>query len=336
MERRKVKTSVICTVYNEERSILSLLESLVHQSRPPDEVIIVDGGSTDQTVSLIDGFAAHAPMPIILLIEPGANISHGRNLAVSRASGEIIASTDAGVRLHPDWLAHLVQPFHDADTARVVSGFFLPDPHTTFEISMAATVLPLLQEINPETFLPSSRSVAFSRSLHKQIGGYPEWLDYCEDLIFDIRLKALVGRFDFAPQAIVYFRPRPSLRSFFRQYYHYARGDGKADLWRRRHAIRYGTYVLGIPGILLAGALFHPLFWLGGVLAAYFGLFRTPYRRLLILSQGLPAIEKLKAFLWAPVIRITGDIAKMAGYPAGLRWRWLNRRRKELYWRESA
>ena len=91
------------------------------------------------------------------------------------------------------------------------------------------------------------------------MGGYPEWLDYCEDLIFDLRLRNLVGPFVFAPEALVYFRPRPNLRAFFVQYYRYARGDGKADLWRRRHAIRYLTYLVAAPLVAAAGGRSQPL-----------------------------------------------------------------------------
>ena len=46
------------------------------------------------------------------------------------------------------------------------------------------------------------------------------------------------------------FVPRESLRSFWTQYYRYARGDGKADLWRKRHAIRYATYFVAFPALI--------------------------------------------------------------------------------------
>ena len=54
---------------------------------------------------------------------------------------------------------------------------------------MAATVLPLTDEIDPATFLPSSRSVAFPKAVWALAGGYPEWLDYCEDLLFDFGIN---------------------------------------------------------------------------------------------------------------------------------------------------
>ena len=101
---------------------------------------------------------------------------------------------------------------------------------------MGATVLPTVDEVKPESFLPSSRSVAFTKAAWEAAGGYPEWIDYCEDLIFDFRLRDVAGPFAWAPEAVAHFRPRGSLKAFFKQYYRYARGDGKADLWRKKHS----------------------------------------------------------------------------------------------------
>jgi hypothetical protein len=159
------------------------------------------------------------------------------------------------------------------------------------------------------------------------VGGYPEWLDYCEDLVFDFKLREL-GRFAFAPQALAYFRPRKNLVAFFRQYYRYARGDGKADLWRLRHAIRYITYLMALPTLFLLGLRWTPLWWLlyaaGGAI-----MFWTPYKRLWPMIKSYSLVGKVKAILWVPIIRVTGDIAKMIGYPVGVVWRLPNDPNKE-------
>ncbi|MFN8376808.1 MAG: glycosyltransferase [Anaerolineae bacterium] len=251
-------------------------------------------------------------------------MSRGRNLAIQAARGDIIAVTDAGVVLANDWLQHLTQPF-DNPAVQVVSGFFEADVHTPFEVAMGATVLPLVDEVNPSTFLPSSRSVAFRKSAWEKVGGYPEWLDYCEDLIFDLRLKLLTP-LAFAPRAVAHFRPRGSLRAFWKQYFLYARGDGKADLWRKRHAIRYATYCVAAPVIALFGAVFSGWFWwlyLFG--AAYY--FYQPYKRLPVVLRGVPKmslVEHLYIIALIPMIRVVGDVAKMTGYPVGWRWRLQN------------
>jgi glycosyltransferase involved in cell wall biosynthesis len=313
-----MRVSLIVTVLNEGDSIRRLLDSIAAQRRPPDEVIICDGGSSDNTLAVLADYQDRLPLTVV--VHRGANISEGRNAAIQAARHDLIAVTDAGVRLDPDWLKHLVEPFERGASAPLVAGFFLPDAHTAFEVAMGATVLPEVRDVNPAAFLPSSRSVAFRREAWEAVGGYPEWIDVCEDLIFDFRVAACFGPFVFAPQAVAYFRPRPTLRAFLRQYYLYARGDGKANLFPRRHLIRYLTYFAILPLILLAGLLISP-WWL---LALFLGggyMVATPYRRLLSQWGELSAREKLLAALWVPVIRVAGDWAKMAGYPAGRRWR---------------
>ncbi len=312
------QVSVIATVLNEGESIRALMDSFVAQSRQPDELVIVDGGSTDNTLSVIESYQDRLPLRVI--VSAGANISAGRNIAIAAAKGPVIASTDAGVKLSPEWLAALIAPFESENPPQVVSGFFQPDTETLFEIAMGATVLPELSDINPDTFLPSSRSIAFQKSAWKSVGGYPEWLDFCEDLIFDLNLKDYADPFAFAPTAIAHFKPRTSIKSFFKQYYQYARGDGKADLWRKRHAIRYATYFIGVPVLLW---LLFATRWLGigAAIIAAWGMFGIPYRRLSKMWHQLSAMGKIKAALWIPIIRITGDIAKMLGYPIGLKWR---------------
>lgn len=330
-----MKVSVICTVLNEGQSINRLLDSLAAQTHAPDEIIVVDGGSTDETVAYLQQAAEARRLPLRVIVEPGANISRGRNVAISVAAGPVIASTDAGVRLDTGWLAELMAPFTQTESPpAVVSGFFVPDPHSAFELAMGATVLPRLSDIDPATFLPSSRSIAFLKSSWQRVGGYPEWLDFCEDLIFDFRLREIEPSFAFAPAAVAYFRPRSSLRSFFKQYYQYARGDGKADLWRKRHAIRYTTYLVALPLLLVLGAVLSPWWWLGGGLVGGLGLFATAYRRLPTLWSKFSLGQRLQAMCWIPVIRVTGDLAKMFGYPVGWGWRLARlANQPELRWR---
>jgi glycosyltransferase involved in cell wall biosynthesis len=274
-----MEISVVITVLNEAGSLSPLFASLAAQTRPPDEVVLVDGGSTDDTLALLHAEKARAPFPLAVIERPGANIAQGRNAAIAAARGPIIAVTDAGVRLDPTWLERLVAPFEGpaGEKTAVVAGFFRPDPHTVFEAAMGATVLPELRDVAPERFLPSSRSVAFLKRAAEAVGGYPEWLDYCEDLILDLRLRDRYGPFAFVPGALVYFRPRGDLRAFFNQYYRYARGDGKADLWRRRHLMRYLTYLVAVPCIGLLGRHRgrHCCY-----LVSIPGMFLTPWRRL--------------------------------------------------------
>ncbi len=312
-----MKVSLIATVYNEAASIGALLDSILAQERPPQEVVICDGGSDDGTVTVLESYQRRLPLEI--LVEPGANISQGRNRAIAVASGDVIAVTDAGVRLDRRWLAELMRLLEEGHPPpQVVGGFFAADHHSAFELALGATTLPEAHEIVPDAFLPSSRSVAFTKAAWEVVGGYPEWLDYCEDLVFDLALREAGFRFAWSPKALVYFRPRPNLGAFWRQYYRYARGDGKADLWRARHAIRYGAYLSG--SAVLWGGLQRPWLWALLALGTALHLYR-PYRRLWTKLGPLSLGERAKAAAWVPVLRAVGDVAKMVGYPVGVWWR---------------
>ncbi len=313
--------SLVVTVRDEAASIDGLLTSIAAQRRQPDEVVVADGGSTDGTWERLQTWRDR--LPLVALQVAGANISAGRNAAIRAVRGDVVAVTDAGVRLDERWLERLLDRL-DPDVD-VVAGFFRADPRTTFEVAMGATVLPAVQDIRPERFLPSSRSVLFRRSAWEAVGGYPEWLDYCEDLVFDLALKRRGCRFAVALDAVAWFRPRSSLSAYWKQYFAYARGDGKADLWRRRHAIRYATYL----GACVALAQFgrRPLAWL--VLALGAALYtRRPYQRLASCPAAMGPRDAAAALALVPVIRLVGDLAKMSGYPAGVAWRL--RRRKAL------
>jgi len=309
--------SVILTVLNEGEAARALLESLCQQTRWPDEVVIADGGSRDLTVTVVREYQARLPLKI--MAAPGSSIAQGRNAAIRAARGDILAVTDAGVRCRPAWLERLTAPFAESEVM-AVAGFFCSAPQTVLETAMGATVLPEARDVNRAAYLPSSRSVAFRRVAWEAVGGYPEWLDYSEDVIFDLALRRKFGPFVFVPEALVDFRPRGSLRALARQYYQYARGDGKANLFPRQHAVRYLTYLVVAPLLVYAALTVSPWLWLAGV-AAGLAYLRLPLRRLWPRLGGMTRVERVVALVYLPLIRLTGDVAKMIGYPVGVVWR---------------
>jgi glycosyltransferase involved in cell wall biosynthesis len=306
------RTSLVTTVRNEVRSITPFLESILSQSLPPDEIVVVDGGSSDGTLEALRALAADLPS-LMVASEPAVNISAGRNAAIRLASGEIIAVTDAGTQLAEDWLEQLVRPLVLDLEVSVSAGFFSPGGDSVFSRLLAAVIVPHLTEIDPMTFLPSSRSVAFRRRAWEIVGGYPEWLDHCEDLVFDLALKHAGLRFTFTPTARVTWDARRSLPDFFRQYYLYARGDGVAGLWARRHAVRYGAYGSGVTLFLLGRR--HPVAWIA--LAVGSVVHTSKFIRRVWRHRPFHPPLLVAGSVFVPVIVVVGDLAKMVGYPVG-------------------
>ncbi|WP_175060130.1 glycosyltransferase [Thermococcus sp. 2319x1] len=228
----KLPVSLICTVKNEEESIRELLDSMLNQVALPDEIIIVDGGSTDNTVQIIREYIRRGA-PIKLIVKEGANIAEGRNIAIRNSRNDIIASTDAGCVLDKNWIYEITKPLFEDPSVDVVIGWYEPLAATKFEEIAAELTYPKLKWVkkNLHKFLPSSRSVAFRKKCWERVGGYPEHLYTAEDTVFDIEMKEAGCNFVFNPKAFVYWKVRPSLRSLFKAHYLYAKGDAEAGLY---------------------------------------------------------------------------------------------------------
>jgi GT2 family glycosyltransferase len=177
-----------------------------------------------------------------------------------------------------------------------------------------------IEEVDPDRFLPVGRSMAFRREWWERVGGFPEWVGNCEDLMFDLRVREAGGRFGFAPDAICIWYPSRSLRKFFAKYLSYARGDGRAGLWTRRHLLRYAAYATGAATLALAWR--EPIAW--ALLTLGFLAYAWKFhRRLSRIPPGEGAWSAIASRALLPVILVAGDVAKMIGYPVGL----LSRRR---------
>src|ERR687895_767637 len=102
-----MKVSVIVPVRDEEHSIRELLDSLLSQTRPPDEIVITDGGSVDATPQIIEEYIQRGA-PVRLIRAGAALPGRGRNLGAAEAQFEWLGFTDAGIRVNRDWLEKLV------------------------------------------------------------------------------------------------------------------------------------------------------------------------------------------------------------------------------------
>jgi glycosyltransferase involved in cell wall biosynthesis len=306
-----MKVSLVSTVLNAREFIEDFVESVRAQSRPPDEVIVVDGGSTDGTWEFL-----RATEEIRALSAPGSNISQGRNAAVRAATHDVLAVTDADCVLDPSWLARILEPIERG--ADVSAGFYLPLASSLFEIYASSVSIREPDEIRTG-WLPSSRSIALHRRAWQDAGGYPEWLDVGEDMYFNHRLRDAGMRMQLAPDALTYFRIRPSLSSTWTQFARYAQGDAEAGMYVERHVLRFGAYAFAGTALLRMRWLL-PLAAAGG-LAHVRQPIRRAWRRLPDRPEArwgsLAVVPALVAFV---------DAAKMWGYIRGLAERWQARR----------
>lgn len=303
-----MRVCLVATVRNEAATLPEWIDSVSAQTRQPDEVIVVDGGSTDGSWELLEKWAADVPL-VRLILRAGANISEGRNTAIAAATCEAIAVTDAGCTLDEAWLEHLAGTLEAG--ADVAMGFYEPDARSELQRLIGCLNLPDAWEIDPLRFMPSSRSVAFRRTVWEQAGGYPEWLPVGEDMYFDFAVLQAGASRVFVPQAIVRWRLRSTLEATARQYYRYGEGDGIAGMYPGRHALRFATYAAAAGALAALGARrFLPVALLAVVVRM-----RPAYRRALrrLRPEQLPV-----ALVALPALETLLDLSKMAGYLPGL------------------
>lgn len=257
---RNVPVVLIAVAKNEEATAREWFEAVLNQMRLPDEIVIVDTGSTDGTVSLLTKLAAESPIPMRVIEAPGKNIAQGRNLAIQSSQMDLIAVTDFGTKPRANWLELLVLPFEiDVDTE--VSGGWYDAVGRKGEPYRWRKWISLMGK-SPQDILSPSVSIAFTRAAWTKVGGYPEWLTLTgEDTYLDMELRRVCLKWAFSPEALVDWEAPDSIWAYWKKMYRWSIGDGETGM--RGTAYWYAavvsafTFAGSIAGLLLlmAGAV---------------------------------------------------------------------------------
>lgn len=268
-----MKISVIVPVRNEENSIARLLDALLSQSLPPDEIVITDGGSTDSTTAIIQDYVNRGA-PVRLIRTTHALPGRGRNLAAARAVNQWLAFTDAGIRPAQDWLEALAEPASRDETVDVVYGSYEPVVDTPFKECAAISYVSPPAEC--KGVLMRSNSIASAlmrRTAWETVGGFPEHLRSAEDLLFMQRVEEANFKIAYAPRALVRWELQPNVWRTFRRFTIYSRNNIRAGLWKQWQGpilSRYLVLVLLVLPAALLGA-----WWLAVPMALWLMLLAT-------------------------------------------------------------
>lgn len=248
-----LKISLVIPVRDEAATIPTLLESIGRQTFLPDETVIVDGGSTDDTVALVDRLA-QGRNDVRLVKTDGATPGRGRNLGIEAARNEWIALTDAGIKLEGDWLEMLAKAAADAD---FVLGNYAPVIDSFFARCAALAYVPAQRTRGIRgKFIASS---LIRKAIWEKAGKFPD-LRAAEDLMFIENVERSGARVAYAPKAMVHWQLRPDIPSTFAKFVLYS---NKNVLAGRQWDWHYGIlkqYALLVP--FLVFAFLHSWWWL--------------------------------------------------------------------------
>jgi len=306
------KITLITTVLNDEEGIKDLFDALLCQITQPDEVIVVDGGSKDDTVATLESYLVNFTR-LRILHAPNTNISQGRNLAISNASYPIIAVTDAGCRPDKNWLFEITKPLLDGDEVDAVSGKVIADTNSILEHYSGLLSLPDHTTKEQEELF-YGRGSAFRKTLWEKVGGYPEWLYTAEDSLFALAAKKKSFSILHNPNAIISWRPRNSLLKIAKMFFLYGKGNGRIAwggeikgtiYWLRNHGLLFLSFLLGF---------IYPFTWL---VTAFLALYL--YKQ--IANPSLIKIRNIdkdwRREIYVPLITFVRNISSNLGYLSG-------------------
>ncbi|MFH1402659.1 MAG: glycosyltransferase [Candidatus Altiarchaeota archaeon] len=193
-----MRLSVVIPTLNEEAYIGKCIKSIRTQTRQADEVIVVDSGSSDDTVAIARGMGA-------IVVEGRRSIPFNRQRGVEVAAGDVVVTTDADCIHSRDWLERIERHFVDAGVV-FVTGITEPMPGESSVMDRACyfignSVMNVLHWFGEEWSRGSNS--AYRRSVMLEAGGYDTRLLAREDSDLSKRMSGR-GRFVFDWSIIVY------------------------------------------------------------------------------------------------------------------------------------
>lgn len=319
------RVSVIVPCRNEGHRIAATLESLFAQTRLPDEIVVADGRSHDDTVAQAQRFGDRG-VPLRIVINESRLAGGGRNAATRAASHGVVLNMDAGNTADPGWLEAMARAFAADPELDLLAGIFHPAADGTFgrvcgavcfttDVCLPSMKRDEIEMLVPKDFVPGGMCMAYRRRLWERAGGFCEWARKGQDRLFGYRARRLRAKVGFTLDAVVSYHMSSSLRALASRHYFY-------NLWTGRMGIPSRTgrlVVVWTAGLLAAvwlGAL-APLALLGLLPLVGLYLYARAWRKLRMAAratgQGFGPAERGMAVL----VLLVHDAACVMGWLAG-------------------
>lgn len=189
--------SLVIRCYNEEQHIGRLLSGILQQTVKDVEIIVVDSGSTDATVSI----ASRYPVKIVSISPQEFSFGRALNIGCSAASGEVIVVASAHVYpVYKDWLEQLLVPFSDPNIALVYGKQRGNEVTKYAEHQVFAKWFPNQSNLYQDHPFCNNANAAIRRSLWERLP-YNELLTGLEDLDWAKRAMQLGYRIAYTAEA---------------------------------------------------------------------------------------------------------------------------------------
>jgi GT2 family glycosyltransferase len=243
--------TVILLTRNGARTIGRQLEALANQSSSePWELLVVDNGSSDRTLEIVEEYRSRLPSLRVADASGDRGAAHACNIGASEARGRALAFCHDDDEVGAGWLEAMLSALrkHDVVGARLEVDK-LNEPWTIAFRGRPQTEGPvswdLLSGYPPYVF---GATLGVTRAAHERIGGFDETiLPSSEDMDYCWRALAAGFELHFTPEAVIHYRYRATWSGIF----HQARGYGIGNVRLYKKHRRLGLPAVEKPGRLL-------------------------------------------------------------------------------------
>ncbi|WP_273372801.1 glycosyltransferase family 2 protein [Alistipes megaguti] len=198
----KTTFTVVIPLYNKEREIEATLRSVLAQNRQPEEIVVVDDGSTDRSAEVVRRIGS----PLVRLIQqPNAGVSAARNRGIAEARSSHIALLDGDDGWEPGYLAAMERLIDDyPDCGLYCAGFTIESHDGTFPapgLDRRGVVDNFFRD-SAHRYIAIPSASCIPRRVFDTIGGFPVGMKIAEDLYLWIEI-ARRYRVCYTPERLV-------------------------------------------------------------------------------------------------------------------------------------
>jgi glycosyltransferase involved in cell wall biosynthesis len=257
-----VDLSVVVPCINNAGVIGEQLDALAEQRwHRPWEVVVVDNGSTDDTVAVVEQHSACLPHLQVLRAPEKRSAAHARNVGVAAACGRAIAFCDADDRVGDGWLSAMGNALDQYPFVAARLDIAALNPPQIVQSVNNPQAQGLQQVEYPPHFCHASgATLGVRREAHEVVGGFDEDLPYLEDTDYCLRLQRSGFPLEFLPDAVIHYRFKDRPQAMFQQARHWGEynvlmykrygGDTRLERPWRRHLSRWRALLRRVPALL--------------------------------------------------------------------------------------
>lgn len=300
-----MKITIIIPCHNEERSIRATVESCLAQTRPADEIVIVNDGSTDTTAEILASFGDK--ISVINIAVATGNKSHAQEHGLKYISGDVFITTDGDTILDKDFVKYIEQDFRNPNIT-AVAGYVRSRPYNwltacrAYEYAVGQNLHKLAQQHLRYLFIIPGAAGAFrANKFFKHITFEHDTLT--EDLDFTYRLHRQNLKVHYDRRLVVFTQDPTTLSGYANQMRRWYAGGWQCllkhkDLTWKRPRIAFEITLMYLEGILFSVLLFTIPF----LSLRYFLYFLVSYMIVAVCFAIFAAIaEKRKDMLLIPI-----------------------------------